>query len=243
MFKKLLNYKDLIHCYTKKPFNFNENLVTKMEIQDYYKVISCDFDYSFTKIKKCIQGHTNTIKVVNEDTLDDNFINVDGMITNLNGVALVTYLADCQAILLYDPIMKVIGNIHSGWKGTLNKIISNAINTMVDKFECNVDNIVACICPSILDCCFEVDEDVMIMFKKNFSNYEDYIFLGEIKENKQKYFIDTVKINIDIMKKLGLKDGNIVSSNICTKCSSNIYYSYRKESNNSGRNIAIICLK
>lgn len=242
-FDELNKFNNLIHFYTKKPFNFNSNIVSEMQIKDSYKIISNDFNYNFSKIKKCIQNHTNTVKIVDSNNVDDDFVNVDGLITNLKNVSLVTYLADCQAILLYDPVKKVIGNIHSGWKGTLNKILENAIKIMINDFSCNPSNIIACICPSILGCCFEVDEDVMLMFKKTFYDYNKYINLGNIENDKQKYYIDTVKININIMKNIGIRDDNIICSNVCTKCNSDVYHSYRKDKDKSGRNIALICLK
>ena len=114
---------------------------------------------------------------------------------------------------------------------------------MQDNFNCNPKNIEAYICPSILKCCFEVDEDVVSMFKNNFDDIDEYIFKGEIKDNKQKYYIDTVSINVKEMEKLGLLKENIYCSNICTKCHADKYHSYRNDHDQSGRNIALICLK
>lgn len=242
-FEKLNNFENLIHFFTKKPFNFNENIINKEDILNNYKIIEKDFDCDFIKIKKSIQSHTNNIKIVTKNNLDEDFYNIDGMITDLTNIALVTYTADCQAILLFDPNKNIIANIHSGWKGTLNKIIENAIVIMKNEFGCNAKDIISCICPSILDCCFEVDEDVILMFKNNFNNYYKYISTGKKINNKQKNFIDIVSINVDIMKKLGVKEENIICSNICTKCNSNIFHSYRSDKDKSGRNIAFIGLK
>lgn len=241
-FEKLNNNNEIIHLFTKRPFNFSK-LTSTDKIKKDYQEIEQFFNYNFLKIKKPIQTHTNVVKIVTNDNLDDEFLDVDGLITNLKGVALVTSLADCQGILLYDAQKKVIGNIHSGWKGTLNKIIKNAIEIMQDNFNCNPKNIEAYICPSILKCCFEVDEDVVSMFKNNFDDIDEYIFKGEIKDNKQKYYIDTVSINVKEMEKLGLLKENIYCSNICTKCHADKYHSYRNDHDQSGRNIALICLK
>lgn len=242
-FEKLNNNNEIIHLFTKRPFNFSKLTSTEDKIKKDYQEIEQFFNYNFLKIKKPIQTHTNVVKIVTNDNLDDEFLDVDGLITNLKGVALVTSLADCQGILLYDAQKKVIGNIHSGWKGTLNKIIKNAIEIMQDNFNCNPKNIEAYICPSILKCCFEVDEDVVSMFKNNFDDIDEYIFKGEIKDNKQKYYIDTVSINVKEMEKLGLLKENIYCSNICTKCHADKYHSYRNDHDQSGRNIALICLK
>ena len=240
-FTKLNEYNNLIHFYTKKPFS-----LTYEEYQeDKEKFLKSLNTISPIKIKTCIlanQAHTTNIAKVTLDNLNDDFLNTDGLITNLKDVCLLTKTADCQAILLYDSVNKVIGNIHSGWKGTLNKIIMNAINIMTNDYHSKPEDIIVCICPSILKCCFEVDYDVVESFKNNFYNIEEDIYLGEIKDNKQKYYIDTVNINKKVLLSLGLKEENIITSDLCTKCQHDLYHSYRYDKT-EGRNIAAIILK
>ena len=151
--------------------------------------------------------------------------------------------ADCQSIILYDKKNEVIGNIHSGWKGTLNKILSNAIKLMIEEYSSNVEDIIVCIGPSILECCFEVDKDVVDMFFNNFNDIDEFIKLGDIKEDKQKYYIDTMGINKKELINLGVLEENIYLSNICTKCSRDNYYSYRAHGQDSGRNVTLVCMK
>lgn len=239
----LSKHLDIINLFTKKPFNFRKNIVPIEIINENYSVIEKDCNYKFRKIIKPIQTHTNKVEIVTESNIENEFNEVDGLITDLKGVALVTSLADCQGILLYDPVKKVIGNIHSGWKGTLNKIVVNAVNIMINNFNCNPKDIIAYITPSIGKCCFEVDEDVKALFLENYNNIEDDIYVGEIKDNKQKYYIDTLSINKKNLLELGLLEKNIEIAGICTKCNSNILHSYRSEKENSGRNIALICMK
>lgn len=242
-FSKLKKHSNVIHLFTKKPYNFSKITSTEKAIKKAYQKIEKQFGISFIDIKKPIQTHTNCVKVLTMENIEDDFQDVDGLITNLKGVALVTSLADCQGILLYDPKKQVIGNIHSGWKGTLNKIVGNAISLMKSEFQCAPEDIEAYICPSILKCCFEVDIDVVEMFQKQFEFIDSYIFIGEIKNGKQKYFIDTVGINQHYLQELGLKKENIICSNICTKCNGSVYHSYRTDYEKSGRNIALICMK
>lgn len=240
-----LNDNNVIHLYTKKPFNFNGNKMEKEMINLQYEQIEKKLNYKCSKIIKPIQTHTNIVKKVDMTNLNEKFENVDGLVTNLKGIALVTSLADCQGILLYDKNKKVIGNIHSGWKGTLNRIVSNAINLMISEYNCDLRDIEVYICPSILECCFEVDADVKNQFVNNFSDIsiDKYIHIGEIKEDKQKYFIDTVSINIEVIKKIGILEDNIYNSNICTKCNNEKFHSHRGDSITDGRNIAFIVLK
>lgn len=242
---KRLNDNNIINLFTFKPYNFRTNLVSNEEINNNFNKLQNDLNHKFDKIIKPIQTHTNNVLVVNESNINNEFKDVDGLITNLKNVALVTSLADCQGILLYDKEKKVIGNIHSGWKGTLNRIVTNAIKLMISNYNCNSKNIEAYICPSIMKCCFEVDSDVKDLFLDNFKDIDinSCISLGEVKDNKQKYFIDTISINKQVMINLGLKEENIISSDMCSKCNHDFIHSYRSDGIDSGRNISMICLK
>ena len=169
--------------------------------------------------------------------------NVDGLITNLKGITLGTYVADCQSILLYDTKNKVIGNIHSGWKGTLSRISTKAINIMVNKYNSSLEDIKVYISPSIHKCHFEVGEELKELFENEFEDIilSDLIQIGEYKE-EQKYYIDTVKLNKRVLINLGIKESNISSSEICSVCNNNIH-SYRRDKPNDGRNLVLITIK
>lgn len=241
--KKMNKYPELINLLTKKPLNFNNNIISIDEIANNYKLIEQEINYHFDKIIKPIQNHTDNICIITSDNINSTFENVDGLITNLKGVALAISLADCQGILLYDPIKKVIGNIHSGWKGTFNKIIVKAINIMIDIYGSNPKDIIVYITPSIGKCCFEVDGELKNKFMINYHDIDNLISLGEIKDGKQKYYIDLLEINIKNLIDLGISRENIDVADICTKCNSNKFHSYRAEKEKSGRNISIICMK
>lgn len=239
----LLNELGLINLYTKKPININFHVQSQEELDNKFLEISEDIGYTFKKVILPKQSHTTNVVVINEDNLDDELVDIDGVVTNIRGIALVTSSADCQNILIYDKEKKVIGNVHSGWKGTLNKILRNTINLMINTYDSNPKDLVVCIEPSILDCCFEVDKDVVDMFIRNFGNIDEFIKLGDIKEDKQKYYIDTVSINVRELLELGISKENIVTSSICTKCNNIKYHSYRADGKDAGRNIALICMK
>lgn len=236
----ILDKYNLVNFITDKSVDINYSKQSRDEIR---KILQGMSDYQFKKIISPRQTHTNNVVVINEDNLDNELQDVDGVITKLKGIALTIATADCQSIILYDKKNEVIGNIHSGWKGTLNKILSNGINLMIKEFSSNVEDIIVCIGPSIMGCCFEVDKEVVDMFNNNFTDIEKFIRLGEIKDGKQKYYIDTVEINKRELINLGILEENIYLSNVCTKCSSDTYYSYRVQGQDSGRNVTLISMK
>ena len=168
-FRKLLEF-GVKHAYTLKPHFFNTRPGVVNE-ERYEK-----------SVKKANQTHTNCVKVV--DKLPKNmcieegeYIDTDGLITNLQDVSIASCNADCILLLLYDPVKKVIGNVHSGWRGTFSKITVNGVQSMVNNYGCNPKDIIVCICPSIRKCCFEVKEDVKKLCEDAFS-YTGMILLN-----------------------------------------------------------------
>ena len=243
-FKRLLEYPEITHCYTMRS---NNQLNFQIRNRDFFNQ-SCNKIYKCLELKNPLvvrpyQTHTDNVKVVRKiEKLED----TDGIITNKKEIALITTSADCISLLLYDPVKKAIGSIHSGWKGTLKGIIVKAIEKMKNEYKSNPEDIICCICPSIRQCCFEVDEDVKDLFYnkyKELKNIDKIIKQGDKKEGKQKYYIDTVKINIELLKNIGLKAENIIDSNICTMCHSNEFHSYRADGKSFGVNGAIIAIK
>ena len=243
-FKRLLEYPEITHCYTMKS---NNQLNFQIRDRNFFNK-SCNEIYKCLELKNPLvvrpyQTHTDNVKIVKKI---EKLENTDGIITNKKEIALITTSADCISLLLYDPIKKAIGSIHSGWKGTLKGIIVKAIEKMINEYQSNPEDIICCIWPSIRQCCFEVDEDVKDLFYnkyKNLKNIDEIIKLGDQKEGKQKYYIDTVKINMELIKNIGLREENIIDSNICTMCHSKEFHSYRADGKKFGVNGAIIAIK
>lgn len=236
-FRKLLEYKDKIrHCYTMKCSDYKED--DGKNYKELYDSLKLDYG-KFVRIEH--QIHSNFVERV--DSQKEMHTNIDGLVTNKEGISLSLRFADCTPIYLYDPVKNVIGNIHSGWKGTVQKIAIEGVKKLIEEYGCIPENIIACIGPAIGKCHFEVDEDVKDIFENTFSYMNEKIIeKGEIKEGKQKYFIDTNLINRKMLEEMGVKPENVIESNICTVCNSNELHSYRVDKENSGRNTAIIGL-
>lgn len=250
-FRKLLQYKELVHCFTLKVYDFDiggndtykEN---KEQFINNYKNISNELDINYNNIIRPYQTHTDIVKSVYKKVEEITIFpqeleNVDGLLTNQKDIVFSLGYADCTPLFLYDPVKKVIGNIHSGWRGTLQKIGQKAVEKMIQEYECNPKDIICAIGPTIRKCHFEVDQDVKDLFYDEFKNYNQIHDI--IQKDDKKYYIDTVSLNKLTLQEIGLKKQNIIDSKICTVCNSELIHSYRAKGNLAGRNTAIIGLK
>ena len=207
-------------------------------IDNLIDIFSNDIDYIKEKYNidnyyELTQIHSNIINIV-----DNNYLNEtkgDALITNIKNTPLVVKTADCIPILLYDKKNRVIATIHSGWKGTMNNIVIDALNTMIEKYNSNKEDIKAYLYPSIRKCHFEVEIDVYEQFKEKIVNIDKYTEKKGIK-----YYIDLQQIVIDNLKQNGIKE--IYDSKICTYCNHDKYYSYRYNNTNK-RNYLLVAIK
>ena len=225
------------------PFKETNTYVRK--ILNNYKAICKALNLNYENIYRPYQTHTNVVKEITNERpsiLGDDFKNVDGLITDKKNQILSLTFADCIPLTFYDPVKNVIGNIHSGWQGTYKEIARQAVRKLKEEFNCDPKNIICCIGPSIRKCCFETDEDVKNMF------YDKFQYTGRINEiiqnsqEKFKYYIDTVLINMIILQEEGININNIIESGICTKCNSSKMHSHREDRDLAGRNTNLISL-
>jgi len=220
-FQKLLDL-GINHCYTLMSENIDFTTKNQYEKESLSKICKV-LNVKENKLFVPKQSHTDTVKCVNSETLIENLQDTDGLITDCKGIALGTKNADCILFFFYDPIKKVIANVHSGWRGTFKKIVEKTVVKMMTNYLCNPKDILCFINPSIRVCHFEVDSDVKELCEEIFSYtncLNKFIKQGEIKENKQKYYIDTVLINKILLKDLGLLEENIIDCELCSMCNS-----------------------
>lgn len=248
-FRKLLEFKNLINCYTLSANNvdFRRNFPKENEniLKESYDKICSALNIDVKSIVRPKQSHTDCVKIVENSS--EKYEHTDGLITNKNNINLMLTFADCTPIFLYDPINNVIGNVHSGWRGTIQKIGAKAVEKMVKEYNSKPENIIACMGPCIGKCHFEVEEDVKNIFEETFSyfnrNYDIIEKQKELVHSKEKYHIDTTLINRLLLQNVGLNPSNIIESNICTVCNSNIMHSYRAHGKDSGRNVNILGMR
>ena len=238
-----INNENILSFYSKKPLDFGGAFLEGEGRRKLIEKIETDFGYRFRKIKKCTkQVHGSRVVIVEEENLDRETGEADGLITNLAGVALEIHTADCQSVFLYDPVKRVAGNVHSGWKGTAQKIAPGAAQLMMEHYGCRPEDIEVYINPSILQCCFEVEEDVVERFGA-IVDVSKYCRKDRIVDGRQKYYMDTAAVNRDLLIESGLRRENIYLSGVCTMCGHKEYHSYRGDHHVTGRNGSMICLK
>lgn len=141
----------------------------------------------------------------------------DAVITDIPSLAIMIKLADCQGIILFDPIKLVVSAVHSGWRGSVENIIGETVKQMERDFECSPENIIAAIGPSLGPCCAE-----FITHEEIFPSY----FMDYVTENNH---FDFWSISVMQLVMAGLIKKNIEIAGICTKCRTDLFYSYRGE--------------
>lgn len=242
-FRKLLDL-NIKHAYALKSDFWNiersgRNMPARKES---FRRLCEALELDIEKLTKPNQMHTNNVEVIDKPHTLEELKDTDGLITNNPNLVLATTNADCILYLVYDPKKKVIANVHSGWRGSYQRIIEKTIDKMIEKFNSNPQDIIICICPSIRRCCFEVEKDVKDMFYERFNfipKLDQYIVNG-YKENK--FYIDTVGINNCLLQAKGIKKENIYDCNICSVCNSDMVHSYRAEKEEFKLSAAIISL-
>lgn len=166
------------------------------------------------------------------------FYDTDGLITDLKDVALISRFADCTPIILFDPIKKVQANIHSGWKGTLQRIGGVGVDLMVDEYGSNPEDIIAVLGPTIGKHDFEVESDVMTQFKEEFDFYKDIIR----QKDEIKFLIDLHTTNKRILFDRGIKEENLIIVDLSTFAREDLLHSYRRDQKEFGLMGAITIL-
>lgn len=255
-FRKLNQYSNLIsHAYSLGiNINFRTSRINGIlpeeeflkTINNYKELCKC-LNLDYENIVKTEQRHTDNVKIVSlkKDSFEDNLEiakETDALITNKKDIILSTTNADCILMIVFDPIKKVIANIHSGWRGTIKRISVKTIEKMKETYGCNPRDIICCICPSIRKCHFEVDEDVYKMFYDEFKDLKEIGNIIEKNLNKGKWNIDTVLINKIILIDAGLLEKNIVDSKLCSVCNKEYIHSFRVEKEGYGLETALISL-
>jgi YfiH family protein len=184
------------------------------------------------RLKTMNQVHGTGILVLRRDNYEaiDETFEGDAIITDMPGLAVMVKQADCQAVILYDPVRRVISNVHCGWRGNTRNILGSVVKRMSSAFGCVASDILAAVGPSLGPCCAEFITHGRI-FPKSFRSFM-------VREN----YFDLWELSRWQLSGAGLHGENIEVAGICTRCRTDLFYSYRAEGV-TGRFATLVMLK
>ena len=210
------NIKTLFTTTQDTAWNFEDK-----KSQENYLALGKQLGLPPENMVKTKQKHTAVVKIVTRQnggdgvlrSLDEN-TPYDGLITNEKNLLLCTVEADCVPVYFYDPVKEVIAMVHSGWKGTVQKISEVTIQKMRDTFGCNPQNLKVAIGPHICKNCYEVGQDVFDEFAQSFDKTEmEKIFS---RKNEEKYLLNLQEaVKLTVIKN-GVQEKNFLPTDICT---------------------------
>ena len=185
-----------------------------------------------TTVRRCTAGDAG------KGLLRQRDYSADALITNEPNLPLVVFSADCGIILLYDPVHRVVGGAHAGWRGCAGGILQNTVEAMARKFGSRPWDLLAAIGPCICQCCFETDGDVPdAMTSALGGDAAPYL-----ERRGAKWHVDLAGLNRQWLLRSGLLPEHIETAGLCTGCRPDLFWSHRKMGNARGAQVALIAL-
>ncbi|MFI8711166.1 peptidoglycan editing factor PgeF [Brevibacillus brevis] len=165
-----------------------------------------------------------------KESLEDVISATDGLFTLEKGVMLTSFYADCVPLYFLHPQSGAIGLAHAGWKGTVGRIAEEMVKAMTKHYQAKPADIFVAIGPSIGGCCYEVDERIMTQVRTCAGDWEKAV----ISSTGDRYMLDLRQLNTAILLEVGISSVNIFSTNWCTSCRTDLFFSHRKEAGIQG---------
>mgnify|MGYP005764140443 FL=1 len=246
------------HCFSTRMGGVSQGVYATMNfaftkgddplrVKENYKRMAELLEVDSSKMVLSWQTHTTNIrKVTREDegkgiVRERDYQDVDGLITNIPGIALVTFYADCVPLYFLDPVKRAIGLSHSGWRGTVAKMGEKTVQAMKREYGSRPEDMIACIGPSICGDCYQVGEEVAAAFMETFDWAEHKRILRP--EGNGKYRLNLWEANRLVLRGAGIPENRIQVTDICTHCNPNYLFSHRTMGDKRGNLAAFLCLK
>lgn len=223
--------------FSSMNLGFNRGDLRKNVIENYRRLCT-SIGVNIYDLVASSQDHGTFIRCVGEKEKgigifkNHDIKSVDGLLTNVPNVALVTYYADCTPLYFLDRVKKVIGLAHAGWRGTVARIGEKMIDKMKNNYGCNPSDVVCAIGPTIGKCCFEVGEEVA----------SKCLEIGPYakKAGGEKFYVDLQSVNKEVLVQAGVPEENIIKADICTKCYADLLFSHRQTNGKRGTMVAVL---
>jgi len=158
-------------------------------------------------------------------------IPADGLITKTPGLVLGIRTADCVPVFFWDPVQKVAGIAHGGWKGVKDGIISRMLKVFSGQFKTRMEDLRVAVGPSIRQCCYEVGKEFLGHFPGFYK-----------AKDAAKGTLDLVAVIKDRLMKRGIPGARIHDPGLCTVCENKKFFSYRVESQTAERILSVISI-
>ena len=240
------------HCFSTKKGGISKGEFESMNLRfncddsqenviENFRILCNDIGVDYRKLVLSKQVHEDNIFTAEKGDCGNgivkpqNLTSADALITGESGVPLAVFSADCVPVFFLDKRNRVIALAHSGWKGTVKRISQKTVEKMRNDFHSHPEDIIAAIGPSIGVCHFEVGEDVADIFRAEFGD--------SVIEKHKKYHVNMQKAISQQLSESGITDKNIICSDICTFCNSDLFFSHRKTKGRRGVMAAVIELK
>ena len=198
-------------------------------------------------IVRSVQTHTTNVRYVSKkDCFRDGMLHepaytdVDGLITDIPGIALATFYADCVPLYFADPVNKAIGLSHSGWRGSVKRMGAATLEAMERHFGTRPEDVYAAIGPSICGSCYEVSRDVADEFAAVFPKHKDRILVPQ--DTPDKFRLDLWETNRIVLMEAGVPQEHIETAKLCTCCNSDWLFSHRASGGKRGNMAAFLML-
>ena len=216
-------------------------------VRENYRRMAAALGVDVNRMVLSHQTHTTNVRRVTEEDAgkgvvrERDYTDVDGLITDVPGITLVTFYADCVPLYFVDPVRRAIGLSHSGWRGTVNRMGRVTVEAMGKAFGSDPKDIVACIGPSICRDCYEVGPEVAEAFENAFEPAKHSEILEEKPDGK--FLLDLWRANAIVMEEAGILPERIHMTDICTHCNPELLYSHRRTGERRGNLCAFLSLK
>ena len=213
-------------------------------VRENYRRVCGALGVEMDKLVFSCQVHADRVRCVTSADLGKGLdrpvdYEADGLITDIPGLPLVVFGADCLTVLLCDPVRRVAAAVHAGWRGTALGIVERAVEQMTGHYGSDPADILAAVGPGISKCCFETDEDVPnAMTAALGAAALPFITGGE----DGKFHVDLKGLNALRLERAGLLAGHVDVSPDCTMCLPEKYWSHRQTQGRRGSQAALIAL-
>lgn len=218
------NNMSLHHGDTSRALDSRRDFLGNLGID--YKELVCAKQCHASNIKYAVEEDRGKGAFEYEASIEA----TDAFITDKKNLPLAVFTADCLSVFLYDPITPAIGLVHAGWRSSKEKLAQKTIKQMQAKFNTKPSSLYVGFGPSIRNCCCEVAE-----------NFNDF-FPQEVSLRQGRYYLDLAKVNKRQAQEAGVKETNIKDCRICTVCSNDDFFSFRREGERCGRMLSVIML-